>query len=78
MHRSDISRQEYLKRREVDKLQELRDALEDEERLFEVGPGGVWRAQLVAQGYGCKELRAELRSAGEERLFKVGCAVFEV
>ena len=32
-----VSRQEYLKKREEQKLAELKEALEDEERLFEVG-----------------------------------------
>jgi pre-mRNA-splicing factor ATP-dependent RNA helicase DHX16 len=32
----DISRQEYLKKREEQKLQELEDALKDEEYLFAV------------------------------------------
>ncbi len=33
-----ISREEYLKKREEQKLAEMKDALEDEERLFAVGP----------------------------------------
>ena len=32
----DVSRQEYLKKREEGKLEELRQALEDEEALFAV------------------------------------------
>ncbi len=42
----DVSRQEYLKKREEGKLEELRQALEDEEALFAVrarrgGPGAA-------------------------------------
>ena len=33
-----ISREEYLKKREEQKLAEMKDALEDEERLFAVEP----------------------------------------
>ncbi len=33
-----IAREEYLKKREVLKLSEMKDALEDEEMLFAVGP----------------------------------------
>lgn len=35
MHR-EVSRQEYLKKRELQKLEELRDSIEDEERMFAV------------------------------------------
>ncbi len=31
-----MSRQEYLKKRELQKLEELRDSIEDEERMFAV------------------------------------------
>ena len=34
----DVSRQEYLKKREEQKLQELKDAIQDEELLFQVTP----------------------------------------
>lgn len=34
----DFSRQAYLNKREDQKLQELKDALEDEEHLFRVSP----------------------------------------
>ena len=35
----DLSRQMYLTKREQQKLDELRDKIEDEERLFAVRPG---------------------------------------
>lgn len=35
VHR-EVSRQEYLKKRELQKLEELRDSIEDEERMFAV------------------------------------------
>lgn len=54
-----VSRQEYLKKREGQKLAEMKDALEDEERLFAVGGGACsgWHAvhqpavtSLMSQG----------------------------
>lgn len=39
---SDISRQAYLKKREEAKLEELKEALEDEKYLFQVGGWGWW------------------------------------
>ena len=47
----DVSRQEYLKKREEQKLQELKDAIQDEELLFQVTPApfctaiGQWLLQ---------------------------------
>ena len=39
--RRDVSRQEYLRKREEAKLEELKEALEDEKYLFQVGAGWV-------------------------------------
>ncbi len=39
--RRDISRQEYLKKREEAKLEELKEALEDEKYLFQASRGGT-------------------------------------
>lgn len=49
-----ISREEYLKKREDQKLAEMKDALEDEERLFAVGPisyayGGPCSSPAIAR-----------------------------
>ena len=44
----DLSRQMYLTKREQQKLDELRDKIEDEERLFAVRP--VARASLSCWG----------------------------
>ena len=38
----DLSRQMYLTKREQQKLDELRDKIEDEERLFAVRSPGAW------------------------------------
>jgi len=46
----DVSRQEYLKKREEGKLEELRQALEDEEALFAVRP--LWNSLGAAAGRG--------------------------
>ena len=49
-----VSRQEYLKKREAQKLAEMKDALEDEERLFAVR--GALRVSLGCLGilpHGC-------------------------
>lgn len=40
--RRDISRQEYLKKREEAKLEELKEALEDEKYLFQARGHTLW------------------------------------
>lgn len=49
-YRRDVSRQEYLKKREEAKLDELKEALEDEKYLFQVGLALGWMGGWVADG----------------------------
>jgi hypothetical protein len=44
-----VSRQEYLKKREEAKLEELKEALEDEKYLFQVGAGAGSRKEAAGK-----------------------------
>jgi hypothetical protein len=64
-----VSRQEYLKKREEQKLAELKEALEDEERLFEVGGRANFGSVVMpVQAAACVKEALE----DKERLFEVG------
>jgi len=62
----DASRREYLKKREAQKLRELRDAVEDEERLFHGQKLTVGEERELAYKRRVLELAEQRLSAGRE------------
>ncbi len=60
-HRRDISRQEYLAKREQQKLDEMREALEDEKYLFQARQPSLCFSRGVWVVHSCRMKSTQLQ-----------------